>query len=292
MLLHRRAVLTGAGATLAAPFVITRPARAATTFEQAKQSGRVAVGLANEKPYAYVDPDGTVTGAIVEVLRAALKPYGITGIEASAGAFGTLLPGVMARRFDVIGAGMFISPKRCAQIAFTDPITRVGGAFAAKADNPKDLHSLKDVATNPAARIGGQLGTSQVDEIKQAGIAPAQISLFATDDEALAGLQAGRVDVIYFPDLELNTLLRTHGDTSLARVSSFKQLVGADGQPAYNHQAFGLRKEDADFVAALDSQLGAMLKDGRLLAAMAPFGFTESELPDPANTAAKLCAAS
>ena len=289
MQFNRRTVLSLSGAAIATPFIITERARAATTFEAAKQSGRVSVGLANEKPYAYIEPDGSVTGAVIEVLRAALKPYGIDKIEANAGAFGTLLPGVMAHRFDVIGAGMFVSPKRCAQIGFTNPITRVGGAFAAKTGNPKTLRSLKDVAADPTAHLGTQLGTSQVDEVKQAGIKPDQVSLFATDDEALAGLQAGRVDVIYFPDLELNNLLRTHGDAGYARVTDFVQIVGADGQPAFNHQAFGLRKDDADFIAAIDTQLGAMLADGRLLAAMAPFGFTQAEMPDPANTSAKLC---
>lgn len=290
MLFSRRAAVSAVGSALAMPFVITDPARAATTFEAAKQSGRVSVGVANEKPYAYVEPDGAVTGAVIEVLRVALKPYGITTVDANAGAFGTLLPGVMARRFDIIGAGMFISPKRCAQIGFTGPITRVGGSFAAKEGNPKKLRSLKDVAADPTARIGTQLGTSQVDEVKQAGIQPSQISLFATDDQALAGLKADRVDVIYFPDLELNNLLRTHGESGLARVMDFVQTFGSDGKPAFNHQAFGLRKEDADFIAAIDAQLSSMLSSGALLAAMAPFGFTQAEMPDPADTSAKLCA--
>ena len=284
----RRFFLAGA---LASPFVITSRALAATAFEAAKQSGAVTVGLANEKPYAYVEPNGQVTGAIVEVLRAALAPYGITKISANTGAFGTLLPGVMARRFDIIGAGMFISPKRCEQIGFTNPITRVGGAFASKTGNPKGLKSLKDVAAKPNARIGTQLGTSQVDEIKQAGIAPGQVSLFATDDEAIAGLQAGRVDVIYFPDLELNSLIRTHADVGIARVADYQQVLGADGAPSFNHQAFGLRKEDGDFTAALDTQIASLLASGKMLELMAPFGFTQAEMPDPASKTAKLCVA-
>ncbi len=98
-------------------------ALSATAFETAKQTGTVTVGLANEKPYAYIETDGKVTGAIVEVLRAALEPLGITKIEANVNEFSALVPGVMAGRFDIIGAGMYVTPKRCESIAFTNPLT-------------------------------------------------------------------------------------------------------------------------------------------------------------------------
>ena len=208
---HRRDLLKaslGTGLLLtAAPFIARRAWADETTFQQAQRTKSITVGVANEKPYGYVDTDNKATGAIVEVLRATLAPYGITDVQAKVGAFDTLIPGLLAKRFDVIGAGMYIKPKRCQQIAFSNPLTQAGGAFAGKKGNPKNLHSLADVAKNSDAKIGTQLGTSQVDEVKQAGIPEDRVTLFSKDTEALAGLQAGRVDVIYFPDLEINNLL-------------------------------------------------------------------------------------
>src|SRR5262249_58346178 len=98
-----------------------------------------------------------------------------------------------------------------------------------------------------------------------AGIGQDRVVLFAKDTEALAGLQAGRVDVIYFPDLEVNTLLETSKDPSLERVSPFDQIVGADGQPAWNYQALGFRQADKDLVEAVNTQIASLLSSGKLL---------------------------
>lgn len=289
MTIHRRDALRLAGGALG--LAVASPAFAETALERVRRTGTVTVGLANEKPYGYVETDGRVTGAIVDVLREAMAPLGVTKLEASIGAFSTLLPGVLARRFDLIGAGMYINPRRCEQVAFTNPIARAGGAFAAKAGNPKKLTSLKSVAADRTARIGTQTGTNQVEEIRRAGIAPEQLVLFSKDTEAVAGLQAGRVDVIYFPGLSINTLLATTGDRGLERVDGFEQIAGPDGQPVFNYHSLGFHKDDADFVEAVNARIADMLKSGRLYAVMGPYGFSADEMPTPEATAERLCKA-
>lgn len=286
----RRHLLAGAAACAALGAV--NGARAAdSTFQIARRTKTLVVGIANEKPYGYVGTDGKPTGAIVEVIRAVLRPYGITNLDAKIVDFGALIPGINAHRFDVIGAGMYIKPARCRAIAFSNPVTRSGGAFIVKHGNPSGVHSLKDVAAKPSVRLGTQTGSSQVQEVSQAGIKPGQVTLFAQDTQALAGLQAGRVDVIYFPDLEVNTLLETAKDAGLERVAPYEQIIGPDGKQAWNFQALGFRRSDADLVAAVDTQIAALLSSGGLLDALKPFGYTANELPPADVTAAKLCAA-
>jgi polar amino acid transport system substrate-binding protein len=268
-----------------------RAVAAESAFERGRQTKKLIVGIANEKPYGYVETSGKPTGAIVEVIRAVLEPYGITDIEANVVDFGSLIPGLIANRFDIIGAGMYIKPARCRAIAFSNPVTRSGGAFIAKKGNPKDVHSLKDVAAKRDVKLGTQTGSSQVEEVKKAGIGQDQTVLFAKDNEALAGLQAGRVDVIYFPDLEINTLLETRKDPSVERVSPFEQIIGPDGQQVWNYQSLGFRKSDSDLIEAVNKQIARLLSSGRLLEILKPFGYSENELP-PANvTADKLCGA-
>ena len=82
----RRALMHGAlraGAGLTGAMFLWhggwRLAQAAeSTFQAAQRTKKLTVGIANEKPYGYVDTDGKPTGAIVEVIRAVLAPYGIT----------------------------------------------------------------------------------------------------------------------------------------------------------------------------------------------------------------------
>jgi polar amino acid transport system substrate-binding protein len=278
-----------AGAALLSPGGLPRAQAAESTLQMGQRTKKLIVGIANEKPYGYVDTNGKPTGAIVEIIRTVLAPYGITELEANVVDFGALIPGINAHRFDIIGAGMYIRPARCKAIAFSNPVTRSGGAFLAKKGNPKGVHSLKEVAAKSDVTLGTQTGTSQVEEVKQAGIAQDRVVLFAKDTEALAGLQAGRVDVIYFPDLEVNTLLDTSHDPNLERVAPFDQIIGADGKPAWNYQALGFRKSDTDLIEAVNKQIASLLSSRKLLEIIKPYGYSQNELPPADVTADKIC---
>jgi polar amino acid transport system substrate-binding protein len=260
-----------------------------TIFANAQLSGTLRAGIANEKPYGYVDSNGALQGAMVELLRAVLAPYGITRIEAQIADFNSLVPSLLANRIDVIGAGMFIRPSRCDTVAFSDPVSRIGGSFLVKKGNPKNLHALKDVTRQPTVKIGTQPGVDQQEEVVRSGVSADQIVLFAKDTEALAGLQAGRVDAIYFPALEVNSLLSISGDASLERADPFEQPAGPDGKPIYHYQAFGLRKSDPDLLAAVNKSLATLLESGKLLGILGRFGYTPGDMPTGAIKAAEIC---
>ena len=83
----------------------------------------VRIGYANEAPFAYYDnATGKLTGESVEVTRYLLKEVGISRVEGVITEFASLIPGLKARRFDIIAAGMYINPRRCEQISFSEPI--------------------------------------------------------------------------------------------------------------------------------------------------------------------------
>jgi polar amino acid transport system substrate-binding protein len=272
--------------------ILSGPAKAqGSALETAKAAKALTIGFANEKPFSYVDPSGKVTGAMVEVLRAALEPYGIVNLQPVIADFGALIPGLAAKRFDIIGEGMYITRKRCEQIAFSNPLSQAGAAIATKKGNPKSIHSLADVVRDNSIKIGTQIGSTNVDDIKQAGVAADQLVLFTKDVDVLAGLQAGRIDVMYFPDLAINALLSTSNDPGLERVKEYQPPRKADGKPALNYVGLGFRKEDGDLLAAFNDQLRAMRGSGKLIEIMAPFGFTQNEVPPEEVTATGLCTA-
>ena len=62
---------------------------------------------------------------------------GIAEVDGVLTEFGSLIPGLKAGRFDIIAAGMFVKPDRCAQILFSEPTYAIGQAFAVKAGNPE-----------------------------------------------------------------------------------------------------------------------------------------------------------
>ncbi|KPN90901.1 ectoine/hydroxyectoine ABC transporter substrate-binding protein EhuB [Pseudomonas nunensis] len=276
----------GSAALLSAVFASSAMAG---LLEKGRSSGLTA-GIANEQPYAYIGTDGNVTGANVEVLQAILKPLGITKIDTPITDFGSLVPGLAAGRFDLIGAGLFINPARCKVIGYSNPVTHSGGAFIVKAGNPLKLHSLKDVAVNAKVRLATQTGTNQVQEAKDTGIAASNVILFDKDTEALAALQADRVDVVYFPDAEIISLVKKANSPAIERALPFNQIPDAQGKPTWNYHAYGLPKNDPEFTQAFNDQLAKLRASGELLTILQKYGYTENELPEADVTAAQRCA--
>jgi polar amino acid transport system substrate-binding protein len=257
-------------------------------LEKGRSQGLTA-GIANEQPYAYIGTDGKVTGANVEILQAILAPLGIDKIETPITEFGSLVPGLAAGRFDLIGAGLFINTARCKVIGYSNPVTRSGGAFIVKAGNPLNLHSLKDVAANGKARLATQPGSNQVQEAKDSGIATGNVVLFDKDTEALAALEAGRVDVVYFPDAEIIGLLKKANSPTIERALPFNQIPDAEGKPTWNYHAYGLPKNDPEFTQAFNEQLAKLRASGELLKILQKYGYTENELPPADITAEQRC---
>ncbi|PBQ10146.1 ectoine/hydroxyectoine ABC transporter substrate-binding protein EhuB [Pseudomonas syringae] len=256
------------------------------------EKGRVeglTAGIANEQPYAYIGTDGKPTGANVEVLKAILAPLGINKIETPITDFGSLVPGLAAGRFDLIGAGLFINPARCKVIGYSNPVTRSGGAFIVKAGNPLKLHSLKDVAANGKTRLATQPGSNQVQEAKDSGIANSNVVLFDKDTEALAALQADRVDVVYFPDAEIISLVKKANSPDIERALPFEQIPDAQGKPTWNFHAYGLPKNDPEFTQAFNEQLAKLRASGELFKILQKYGYTENELPETTVTAEQRC---
>ena len=290
--LSRRRFVAGTGLAAAGGLLLPRMSLgASSTLDRIKSTGTVAVGIANERPYGFVETDGRLVGAIPDIILAALEPHGVTSMKAEIAEFNALIPGLNAERFDVIGAGMYIRPKRCQAIAFTNPVTRAGYGFAALKGNPKGLHSVDDLAKHADAVVGTQNGSAQVEVLANAAVPKERIVLFTNATEALAGLKAQRCDVIYFPGLELGDLLKTDNDPAVERVQGFQQVILESGEPDYGYSALGIRKADKDLKDVLNAEIAKMLASGRLLEIISAYGYGPDELPTAEDTEARLCKA-
>src|SRR5690606_4888935 len=87
----------------------------ADPLEEIKDSSSVRIGYANETPFAYTALDGSVTGESPEIVRKVFERMQIDTIKPVLTEWGSLIPGLRAGRFDLIAAGMYITPERCKQ---------------------------------------------------------------------------------------------------------------------------------------------------------------------------------
>ena len=254
-------------------------------LERIRRTGVAHVGFANEAPYAYVDSEtGRLTGEAPEIARHVFRQLGVEEIEGVLTEFGSLIPGMKAGRFDLIAAGMYITPERAREIAFSEPTYGIGEAFVVAAGNPLDLHAYEDVARHPTARLGIVAGTVERGYAREVGIDDERVVVFPDAPSALDGVRTGRVDAFAGTSLTVQFLLDRAEDDRLERARPFSDPV-IDGEEVRGYGAFGIRKEHGDLLNAVNDELGSFLGTPEHLALVRPFGFTSADLPGDVTTA-------
>ncbi len=251
---------------------------AETTLEKARREGYITVGFANERPYAYATPDGKLTGEAVEISRKILSDLGIAQMDGVLTEFGSLIPGLKADRFDMITAGMFITPERAQEVDFANPEYSIGEALAVKKGNPLNLRSYEDIQANPEVKVAVMAGAIEAEYLEKIGVADAQTVIVPDQPSAISALQSGRADAITMTGPALQAMLDSAKDDGIERVMDFVQPI-IDGSDVRGYGAAVFRKEDGDFREAFNAELRKLKDSGELLDILQQFGFTEQELP-------------
>ena len=255
---------------------------AETTLEKARRQGYIRVGFANEAPFGYATPAGKLTGEAPEVAKAVLARMGIAEVDGVLTEFGSLIPGLKAGRFDIIAAGMFITPKRCKQINFSEPSYGIGQAFLVPQGNPKRLFTYADVAQRSDVKLAVMAGAVESGYAKNAGASMSQLVMLPDPPSMLAAVQAGRADAAALTALSIANLA-AKGDG----VESTPPFATVAGESVMGHGGFGFRKADDDLLAAFNKQLKAFLGSQEHLDLVTPLGFGKGYLPT--RSTAELC---
>ena len=274
-----------AGVVLAVALAISSAAAdAQTLLERIKEGGEVTVAIADEAPYGFRDPSGRVTGEAPEIARAILKDINpeVT-IDFVSTDFGQLIPGLEQGRFDIVAAGMFITPSRCERVAFSDPTYVVGEAFAVRRGNPKNISDYASISNNPDARVGLVAGTVEYNYAVVAGIPADRALLYRNFDKAIEALREGKVDAVGLTSLTTREIVADQ--RMLESTAQFYPEV--DGTIVKGYGGFAFRREDQDVAEAFNERLDDFIGSERHLRLVEPFGFRRDMLPD--KTAAELC---
>ncbi|WKC38981.1 ectoine/hydroxyectoine ABC transporter substrate-binding protein EhuB [Ectopseudomonas chengduensis] len=252
----------------------------ASTLDKVKDSSSVRIGYANETPFAYTALDGSVTGESPEIVKKIFERMGVEKINPVLTEWGSLIPGLRASRFDLIAAGMYITPERCKQVLFTDPHYQLPDTLLVKTGNPKDLHSYEDIAKS-GAKVAIMSGTVNLGYARSAGITDDQILQVPDTTAQLQAVRAGRADAAVGTQLTMKGLADKGGD-SVEAIAEFKD------DPAHTgYGALAFRPEDKDLRDAVNAELKKWLGSEEHLATVGPFGFDQSNITD--KTAAELC---
>lgn len=221
------------------------------SVEQYQQDG-IVVATANEIPYGWVDENGVAQGIAPEVAIAVLDSMGITDIEWVVTDFGSLIPGLLADRFDMTAASMAILPARCQQVIYAKPNSSYGEGMLVQAGNPKNIHSYTDFVNDSSLRFGLVSGADQLDFAHAMGISDAQIVSIASNTDALAAVETGRVDGYAATGLTVARLAMNSDRVDAA--DPFEDPV-VDGVPVRSWGSFNFNKNNVDFRDAFNDAL-------------------------------------
>jgi len=281
------AILAGtagvAAAAILAAFVASGSSVAdENKLEELKAQGFARVAIANEPPFTAVGADGKVSGAAPDVARVIFQKLGVPEIVASISEYGAMIPGLQAGRHDVVTAGLFMKPERCAAVAYSEPVLCDAEAFLLKKGNPKGFQSFADIAKDPTGTIGAPGGGTEEKLALEAGVPRERVIVVPDGQSGLKMLQDGRIDVYSLPVLSINDLASKANDPNLEVVAPVQ------GAPVYCDGA-AFRKGDEALRDAYDVELAKMKESGEFAKIIEPYGFSAAAAMSTSRE--KLCSA-
>lgn len=275
--------IVAAGASALMAIVAAAPVSADDgKLAELKEQGFARVAIANEPPFTAVAADGKVSGAGPDVAREVFQRLGVADIVASISEYGAMIPGLQAGRHDVITAGLFMKPERCAAVAYSEPILCDAEAFALKKGNPLGLKSYKDIADNPDAKIGAPGGGTEEKLALEAGVPRDRVIVVPDGQSGLKMLQDGRIDAYSLPVLSINDLVSKANDPNIEVVAP------VEGAPVYCDGA-AFKKGNEALRDAFDVELAKLKESGEFAKLIEPYGFSAAAAIS--TTREKLCAA-
>lgn len=257
---------------------------AEVTLESLREAGVVTVAYANEAPYSF-EKDGELTGATIALHREVFKRLGVPEVKGVKTDWGGLIPGLNAKRYDLVSAGMSITPARCDQAAFSVPEINYTTALMVQQGNPKNLSDMDSIKNSGAsmAAITGAIEAGYASELDIAN------PMLVKDQQAgIDAVNSGRVDAFA---LTAVSLYYAKDNTPGLQAQVTRPFIAViDGKPQNPAGATVFRKNDSSLLEAYNAEVEKILKDpNEYLRILGPFGFTAESIPDPSLTTEQLC---
>ena len=254
--LTRRAALRGGVAAIAASgglLVATRGALADDTLAEIKKRGELVTATEMQFPPFDISDNGVYKGVDRELIDAVAKELGVK-VKYIDLPWTSVLPGLEAKKFDLVIAPVTITKERMKRYAFSVPIADATAALMKRADD-KSIMKPEDIA---GKTVGGQKGTSQVEQLKAFAAKlpkPVEVKEYVDNNQSYADLAAGRIDaaVNSLPNLAY---------AAAQRSDTFALVLPPFGQPTYF--SWVGRLEDKSLLDAINAAIVKLDDDGTM----------------------------
>ncbi len=223
-----------------------------SVIEIIKERGALRIGLDFFVPWAMRAKNGELVGFEIDVATRVAEDMGVE-IEFVPTAWDGIIPALLSGKFDVVIAGMSITPERHLRINFTAPYATSGMMIAANSKTVPGLTRVSDF-NNADITIGAKRGTTAVDAI-QKNAPKARLRQY---DEEVVGMQDainGTIDA-YFSSSPVpeRAVASSEGRLYLPVQKTFDGTI----------ESFAVRKGDPDAIVFFNNWILLRQQDGWL----------------------------
>lgn len=211
-------------------------------------------------PFNYKDANGELLGFDIDVAKEVAKRIGAE-VSFVCVPFDSLIPGLVAGKFDLLAASMSITDERKKSIDFSIPYRSSTARFVgAEGSDAKPF--TDDGQPNPAGMAGKTIAiqrSSTYESYMRDKFPGANIQLYDTADNQLLDLTSKRADLVFAGPIKLaNDFLnkpRGKGYTFIGpEINDVKYFGPGVG--------IGMRKDDAGLRDEVDKAMKALIDDG------------------------------
>jgi len=260
----------------------------AASLQQIKQRGSLRIAVANEIPYGYMDLQGKPQGVGPDVAQHIARQLGIPKIEWISTTFSALIPGLRARRFDMVAAEMAILPQRCGHVLFSQPNSSYGEGLLVAKENPKDIHSFEHFAQSND-KVAIMAGADQLEMMQALGVPQERMVTISSNSDAISTVATGRAAAYAATSATIHQLAGK--DDRVEAAAEFTDPV-INGEPVRSWGAFTFNMDSKELQRAVDEELARFKQTDAWRQIMARHGFSEADADESFNrTREQLCAA-
>jgi arginine/ornithine transport system substrate-binding protein len=238
----------------AAPAVAPAQAPAASSAPAAPAPLKVAIDPTYE-PFTFKTAEGKPTGFDVDIAQALCEEIKRECVFVEQ-VWDSMIPGLQAKKYDVIISSMSITDERMQQVDFTDKYYNTPSRIVLK----KSV-KFTDAASIKGKKIGVLKGSTQekyaMGELKSAGVV---VTPYEAQDQVYLDIKAGRLDGTVADFMEV-----TGGFLTKPEGANY-QLVGPDlKQPQYFGYGAGiaLRKGETQLKTDLNAAIKSIRANGK-----------------------------
>lgn len=205
-------------------------------------------------PFNMIDADGKIGGFDVEIGLALCAEMKVT-CDVVAQDWDGIIPGLLADKYDMIVASMFITEERKQKVAFTDPYYKAAMTHVAKKGS--GIADFSDAGMK-GKTIGVQSGTTQAT-FAEKSYPSAEIKSYPTQDEVNLDMASGRLD------LQVGDMIPMLDWVGKTKDGADFELIGAPIiDPAFVGEGVGIavRQADNELREAVNAALKAIIANG------------------------------